>query len=111
MAYATGTTTETMTVYLTDLGRKRILEQGFNPVSFSLSDDDVNYIADNENLVQLVPDLTGDHNDEVLSLSKNYIIRANIIRNDNLTNSVVIPVNVTGTTIDPTTTNNTNSGI
>lgn len=110
MAYATGTTTETMTVYLTDLGRKRILEQGFNPVSFSLSDDDVNYIADNENLVQLVPDLTGDHNDEVLSLSKNYIIRGNIIRNDNIVNTVVIPTDP-NTVIGTTTTNNTNSGI
>jgi hypothetical protein len=66
-------------VYLTDLGRRRLLEQGFVPTTFSISDEDVNY---NVNLFveQVAPDLTGDYNDNVYSLSKNVTIKNQIIR-------------------------------
>lgn len=75
---STGTTDE-MKVYLTDLGRKRLLEGGFVPVSFSVSDDDVNYLA-NIFVEQQVVDLTGDYNDNIFSLSKNIKINNQIIR-------------------------------
>lgn len=68
-----------MRVYLTDLGRKRLLEQGFKPVSFSIADEDVNYNA-NLNVEQMATDVTGDYNDTVFSLSKNVKITSNIIR-------------------------------
>lgn len=68
-----------MKVYLTDLGRKRLLEQGFKPVSFSISDEDVNYNA-NLNVEQVAPDVTGDYNDNVFSLSKNVKINNSIIK-------------------------------
>jgi hypothetical protein len=74
----TGTTVE-MKVYLTDLGRRRLLEQGFIPSSFSISDEDVNYNA-NLFVTQMVSDLTGDYNDNVYSLSKNVTIKNQIIR-------------------------------
>jgi ribose 5-phosphate isomerase len=75
---STGTTVE-MKVYLTELGRRRLLEQGFVPTSFSISDEDVNYNA-NLFVEQRVTDLTGDYNDNVYSLSKNIIIKNQIIR-------------------------------
>lgn len=74
----TGTTTE-MKVYLTELGRRRLLEQGFVPNSFSISDEDVNYNT-NAFVTQIVADLTGDYNDNVYSLSKNVTIKNQIIR-------------------------------
>ena len=74
----TGTTVE-MKVYLTELGRRRLLEQGFVPSRFSLSDDDVNYNADLY-VTQRVADLTGDYNDNVYSLSKNVTITSQIIQ-------------------------------
>jgi hypothetical protein len=74
----TGTTVE-MKVYLTDLGRRRLLEQGFIPSNFSISDDDVNYNADLY-ITQRVTDLTGDYNDNVYSLSKNVTIKSQIIQ-------------------------------
>jgi hypothetical protein len=74
----TGTTVE-MKVYLTELGRLRLLEQGFNPTQFSISDEDVNYNA-NLYIEQQVSDLTGDYNDNVYSLSKNVTIKNQIIR-------------------------------
>jgi hypothetical protein len=74
----TGTTVE-MKVYLTDLGRRRLLEQGFIPSSFSISDEDVNYNA-SLFVTQMVSDLTGDYNDNVYSLSKNVTIKNQIIR-------------------------------
>ncbi len=75
---STGTTVE-MKVYLTELGRRRLLEQGFIPASFSISDEDVNYNA-NSFIIQTVTDLTGDYNDNVYSLSKNATIKNQIIR-------------------------------
>jgi hypothetical protein len=74
----TGTTVE-MKVYLTELGRLRLLEQGFLPTQFSISDEDVNYNA-NLYIEQQVSDLTGDYNDNVYSLSKNVTIKNQIIR-------------------------------
>ena len=74
----TGTTVE-MKVYLTDLGRRRLLEQGSIPSSFSISDEDVNYNA-SLFVTQMVSDLTGDYNDNVYSLSKNVTIKNQIIR-------------------------------
>lgn len=68
-----------MKIYLTDLGRKRFLEQGFQPVSFSISDEDVNYTA-NLSLEQKVSDLSGDYSDTIFSLSKNVNINNNIIK-------------------------------
>jgi len=75
---STGTTVE-MKVYLTELGRRRLLEQGFIPVNFSMGDEDVNYNA-SIYVEQVVPDLTGDYNDNVYSLSKNVKIKNQIIR-------------------------------
>jgi hypothetical protein len=75
---STGTTVE-MKVYLTELGRRRLLEQGFVPDSFSISDEDVNYNASGF-VTQVVADLTGDYNDNVYSLSKNVTIKNQIIR-------------------------------
>ena len=74
----TGTTVE-MKVYLTELGRLRLLEQGFLPTQFSISDEDVNYNA-SLYIEQQVSDLTGDYNDNVYSLSKNVTIKNQIIR-------------------------------
>lgn len=68
-----------MKVYLTDLGRKRFLEQGFQPVSFSVSDEDMNYHS-NTNVEQKVSDLSGDYSDTIFSLSKNVNINNNIIK-------------------------------
>lgn len=68
-----------MKVYLTELGRLRLLEQGFVPASFSLSDEDANYNA-NLQLDQVAVDLTGDYNDDVYSLSKNATIKNQIIK-------------------------------
>lgn len=73
-------TTIDMNVYLTDLGRNLLLQQGFIPVSFSISDADTDYFA-NQSINQELPDLTGDYNDNVYSLSKNVKIKEQIIRN------------------------------
>ncbi len=74
-----GEDTLEMKVYLTDLGRRRLLEQGFKPVSFSIADEDVNYNA-NLNVEQVAPDVSGDYNDNVFSLSKNVKISSTIIK-------------------------------
>jgi len=68
-----------MTVYLTDLGRTMLLQQGFVPALFSISDADINYLG-NQSLTQVTNDLTGDYNDTVYSLSKNVTITSEIIR-------------------------------
>jgi hypothetical protein len=78
MGLITTGTTE-MKVYLTELGRRRLLEQGFVPVSFSIADEDVNYNAATT-VDQQVTDITGDYNDNVYSLSKNATIKNQIIR-------------------------------
>lgn len=77
---STTTTTIDMNVYLTELGRDLLLQQGFVPVSFSISDADTDYFA-NQLVKQQSPDLTGDYNDNVYSLSKNVKIKNQIIRN------------------------------
>lgn len=82
MAFVKETEVITLNAYLTDLGRKRLLEQGFVPTSFSISDEDANYKANNDTIDQKLPDLTGDHLDEVLSLSKSVTIGNMIIRNN-----------------------------
>lgn len=76
---STGTTVE-MKVYLTALGRQALLEQGFAPVSFSISDEDVDYNA-NLYLTQEAVDITGDYTDNVFSISENIKINNQIIRN------------------------------
>jgi len=68
-----------MKVYLTDLGRTTLLNQGFVPAQFSISDDDVNYLA-NMSLTQINGDLTGDYADNLFSISPNIKIKTNIIR-------------------------------
>ena len=65
-------------VYLTDLGRKKLLEQGFVASTFSLSDDDINYHNHNNEL-QYITDITGDYDDNVYSLNKNVKIKNQII--------------------------------
>ena len=76
---STGTTVE-MDVYLTDLGRAQLLNQGFAAVNFSISDEDVDYNA-NLYLTQKAVDITGDYTDNVFSISKNITIKNQIIRN------------------------------
>ena len=73
----TGTTVEMM-VYLTNAGREALLRQGFAPKYFSLVDEDVNYNA-NEYLTQSVPDITGDYNDNIYSISKNILLKNQIL--------------------------------
>lgn len=70
-----------MKVYLTEMGRKKLLEQGFIPEFFSISDEDVNY---NTSLFvdQVVSDLTGDDDDNIYSISKNLTIKNQIIQNN-----------------------------
>jgi hypothetical protein len=97
MAFATENIIETLNVYLTELGRKRLLEQGFVPTSFSISDEDANYIANNTTITQKNPDLTGDHLDDVLSLSRNVVIKNQIIRSNF--------IGATNNTVNGTTTN------
>ena len=62
-----------MKVYLTELGRKSVLNQGFKPISFSMADEDINYLIDH-NVNQKVTDITGNENNKILTLSKNIII-------------------------------------
>jgi hypothetical protein len=71
--------TDDVIVYLTDLGRQRLLEQGFVPASFSLSDSGINYLANNVQDKEMI-DLTGDYNDNVYSISENITIDKQIIR-------------------------------
>lgn len=68
-----------MKVYLTDLGRTLLLNQGFVPSSFSISDEDVNYTV-TTTLTQQSGDLTGDYADNLYSISPNIKIKTNIIR-------------------------------
>ena len=71
-------TSDEMKVYLTDLGRQRLLEQGFVPSNFTISDHDVNYLKSAD--VVEVTDLTGDYNDNVFSISKYLKITSFIIK-------------------------------
>jgi len=71
--------TEEIKVYLTELGRRRLLEQGFIPAQFSISDEDGNYNA-LSTVDQIVTDITGDYNDNVYAISKNITIKGQILR-------------------------------
>lgn len=83
MGFVKNTTVTDMKVYLTDLGRTLFLNQGFpvqnGGLSFSLSDDDVNYMA-NESLTQETADLTGDYADNLYSISPNIKIKNRILK-------------------------------
>jgi hypothetical protein len=68
-----------MTVYLTKAGREALLNNGFNPTQFSISDMDVNYLG-NQTLNQVTNDLTGDYDDIIYSLSNNVTISNPIIQ-------------------------------
>lgn len=67
-------------VYLTELGRLRLLEQGFNPSRFSLSDYDANYLA-NKFIDQVMVSITGVQDDNVEQISKNITINNKLIIN------------------------------
>lgn len=79
MGFVKNTTVTDMKVYLTDLGRTRLLENGFIADSFSLSDDDVNYLA-NSSLTQETSDLTGDYADNLYSISPNIKIKNRLLK-------------------------------
>ena len=70
--------TDEIKVYLTELGRRKLLEQGFIPASFSVSDEDGNYNA-LTTVNQIVTDVTGDYNDNVYAISKNVTIKNQIL--------------------------------
>lgn len=72
-------TSDEMKVYLTDWGRQKLLEQGFVPTSFTISDHDVNYLNDVNNSAEVI-DLTGDYNDNVFSISQYLKITSFIIK-------------------------------
>lgn len=72
-------TTDEMKVYLTDLGRQRLLEQGFVPVSFTISDFEINYLT-NQVIAKETIDLTGDYDDNVYSISEHMKIKNFIIK-------------------------------
>lgn len=72
-------TSDEMKVYLTDWGRQKLLEQGFVPSSFTISDHDVNYLKSDIEAAEIV-DLTGDYNDNVFSISKYLKITSYIIK-------------------------------
>ena len=72
--------TDEIKVYLTELGRRRLLEQGFIPAQFSISDEDGNYNA-LSTVDQIVTDITGDYNDNDYAISKNVTIKGQILRN------------------------------
>jgi hypothetical protein len=78
MGLITETGNTDMVVYLTHEGRKKLLEQGYVPVSFSLGDTDINYNSGSETDKKTV-DLTGDHDDNVFSLAKSVQIKNIII--------------------------------
>ena len=56
-----------------------LLENGFIADSFSVSDDDVNYLA-NSSLTQETSDLTGDYADNLYSISPNIKIKNRILK-------------------------------
>ena len=68
-----------MQVYLTEFGKKKMLEQSFTPTHFSINDSDVNYGL-NTVLVKSVVDISGDYDDNIFSLSKWQNISGSIIR-------------------------------
>jgi hypothetical protein len=67
-----------MQVYLTNYGKDRILAQSFVPRFFTLNDSDVNYLT-NQVMNKSMPDISGDYDDNVFSLSKLRNIKGSII--------------------------------
>ena len=72
-------TSDEMKVYLTDWGRQKLLEQGFVPSNFTISDHDVNYLKSIDSEAEVI-DLTGDYNDNVFSISQYLKITGFIIK-------------------------------
>lgn len=68
-----------MQVYLTEYGKRKMLEQSFTPATFSINDSDVNYLT-NQVMNKAVTDVSGDYDDNVFSLSKWENIKTSIIR-------------------------------
>ncbi len=68
-----------MQIYLTEYGKKKMLEQSFHPMQFTLNDSDVNYLT-NTVMTKAVVDVSGDYDDNVFSLSKWQNIGGSIIR-------------------------------
>lgn len=79
MGYVELSSDNNMTIFLTDLGRKKLLEQGFEPSFFALFDADANYEA-STTVDKELPDLSGDYDDNVYSMSKNVRIKNPIIK-------------------------------
>ena len=94
-----------MQIYLTEYGKRKMLEQSFTPVQFTLNDSDVNYLT-NTVMTKAVVDVSGDYDDNVFSLSKQQNIKASIIRriNNNSTSQALIGENTTLTSITELTT-------
>lgn len=72
-------TSDEMKVYLTELGRQKLLDQGFKAEYFTISDYDVNYLATLTD-DKKTTDLTGDYDDNVYSISKYLKIKNFIIK-------------------------------
>lgn len=79
MAFNNTSNNEEMTVYLTEYGRKQMLEQGFVPSQFSIGDYDTNYLG-NFSVDTHISDLTGDYDDNVYSMSENIKLKIKIIK-------------------------------
>lgn len=79
MGYIELSSDDNMTTFLTDHGRKKLLEQGFIPKYFALFDADANYEA-SKTVSKELPDLSGDYDDNVFSMSKNVRIKNPIIK-------------------------------
>jgi hypothetical protein len=90
-------------VYLTEFGKRKMLEQHFAPAYFTLNDSDVNYVT-NTVLVKVVADVSGDYDDNVFSLSKWQNIRGAIIRADNTVPEIVQTTTVSQTVLSGVTT-------
>lgn len=69
---------EDMAVYLTEFGRQKMLDQGFVPSQFSISDSEADYLANNS-VSTHITDLTGDYDDNVYSMSENVSLKIKII--------------------------------
>ena len=75
-------TTDQMQVYITEYGKKQILQQSFIPRYFTINDSDVNYLT-NQVMNKEVVDISGDYDDNVFSLSKLRNIKTSIIQDIN----------------------------
>lgn len=66
-------------VYLTELGREKMLNQGFAPSTFSIADGEANYFKP-FTTESYLSDVTGDNDDNVYSMNKNVKLETKIIR-------------------------------